>query len=185
MRLYRALKGGRITYDESKRRLLFLWQSTGGANIARFNQIFSGLPLDPAAEPIISALRAEGLEIAIITGSMDLYCEIVAARLGVQHWFANTRLIFDESGNLTDFHYHLQQAALKLRQLKAWSATLGLRSGEIAVVGDGENDSDLFAHTGAGILVAREHHDPATAKKAKWIVNALPEVLPIIRQRLA
>jgi len=152
VRIYTDYKAGTIGYEESKNQLIGIWQATGNANKSFFQELFEGWPLDPAAPHIVE--KALGRHaVCLITGSMDLYAQIVARKLGIDKWYANTTLTWNSDGELVDMDYELRQADRKLEQFSAFCAENELKPVECIVVGDGENDLGLFKLSGKGILV--------------------------------
>ena len=152
--IYEEYKAGKIGYEESKTRLIALWNSTGNANFSFFHDLFENLPLADNAVSVTDTLKAK-YDICLITGSMDMYAEIVAHKLGVTKWFANTKLHW-VGGSLTDMDYELNQSARKLEQFLGFCTTNGYQPQECIVVGDSENDMALFEASQRGILVSSD-----------------------------
>lgn len=150
--IYQDYKAGKANYQTSKQELIKLWQSTGNANYDFFHSLFEQLPLDGAALRVVELLRPQ-YDLCIITGSMDMYAEVVATKLGIDKWFANTTLHWQD-GKLTNMDYELDQAARKLEQLLSFCAALGYKPEECVIVGDSENDLTLFDASKRGVLVS-------------------------------
>jgi len=152
IRIYTDYKEGRATYEESKRQLISTWQATGNATKPFFQKLFADLKLQPNAHDIIAELKKQYI-VCLITGSMDLYAEIVAGKVGARQWYANTRLVWSEQDELIDMDYELNQADKKLEQFAQFCAANKLEPQDCIVVGDSENDLGLFKLSGKGILV--------------------------------
>lgn len=86
---------------------------------------------------------------------MDLYAETVAKKLGIEHWYANTTLHWDEQDNLYDMDYELDQASIKLQQFGQFCLEKGLEPEDCLIIGDGENDAQLFEACKHGVLIDR------------------------------
>jgi phosphoserine phosphatase len=155
VQIYTDYKNGKIDYPTSKLQLIDLWRATGNANRTFFVQLFDALPLDPAAEKVVQAAKL-GHVVCLITGSMDLYAETVAKKLGIDQWHANTTLYWGADGNLVDMDYELNQAAKKLEQFGEFCQANNLKLQDCLVVGDGENDELLFEACERGILLGGE-----------------------------
>lgn len=166
LRIYGDYKGGELTYEPAKRAVIELWRSTGNANRAFFRQLVNNLPLDPAAERVVRAARESGKSLCLISGSVDIYTQTVARKLGIAHWYANTTLHWDEAGNLVDMDYELNQARKKLEQFTQFCREQGIAAHECIVVGDGENELELFKATGHGILIGL--NSPEDCRKYAW-----------------
>jgi phosphoserine phosphatase len=116
----------------------------------------------------------------LITGSVDLYAETIARRLGVADWYANTPLVFNNADNLVDYHYEQDQAAKKLQQLQYFCAKHRLEPRECLAVGDSDNDLELFRATRHGILLTAEGQSD-DLRDAAWREAAhLSDVLSIL-----
>lgn len=152
IQIYTDYKAGTIDYPTSKSQLIDLWRTTGKANKTFFARLFDALPLDPAAERIVQAAKVGHL-VCLITGSMDMYAETVAKKLGIENWYANTTLHWDTDGNLVDMDYELNQAAKKLEQFGEFCGLHSLEAQDCLIVGDGENDELLFEVCKRGVLL--------------------------------
>lgn len=152
VQIYTDYKSGKIDYPTSKSQLIELWRATGNANKAFFAQLFDALPLDPAAEKVVEVAKASRIA-CLITGSMDLYAETVARKLGIENWYANTTLHWDAEGKLVDMDYELNQAAKKLEQFGEFCGAHALEAQDCLIVGDGENDELLFEVCKRGVLL--------------------------------
>jgi HAD superfamily phosphoserine phosphatase-like hydrolase len=152
IQIYKDYQKGKTDYSTSKRELIDLWRATGNANRAFFGQLFDSLPLDSAAEKVVQTAKI-GRTVCLITGSMDMYAETVARKLGVDHWYANTTLHWDDQGNLGDMDYELDQAGRKLEQYTQFCNENGLDVESCLVLGDGENDEKLFEVCKRGVLI--------------------------------
>jgi HAD superfamily phosphoserine phosphatase-like hydrolase len=152
IQIYTDYKKDKIDYSTSKEQLIGLWRATGNANKKFFIQLFDAFPLDPAAEQVIEAAKV-GRLVCLITGSMDLYAQSVAKKLGIEQWYANTTLHWDAQGNLVDMDYELNQADKKLEQYVEFCHQNNLSLEDCLVVGDGENDEKLFEASKLGVLI--------------------------------
>jgi HAD superfamily phosphoserine phosphatase-like hydrolase len=179
VQIYKDYKEGKIGYEVSKDQLIGLWRSTGNANKAFFGQLFDSLPLDPAAEKVVQAAKVGHL-VCLITGSMDLYAETVARKLGIDKWYANTTLHWDDQGNLVDMDYELNQAAKKLEQYTQFCNKNGLGVEDCLVVGDGENDEKLFEVCRRGVLIGS---DPESETYAWKRIAQLADFEQILQDR--
>ncbi len=144
LRIFKDFLEERANYKDSKEKLLKVWQKTGNANRQTFQEIFEKWPLREEAQEVVDFLKDKGLITCIITGSMDLYAEVIAKRLGIPFYYANTELIWDEESNLADYHYFRDQAGKKLEQFNQLCQEQNLSLKECIIVGDDENDIELF-----------------------------------------
>jgi Cu+-exporting ATPase len=87
--------------------------------------------LKPSAKPMIAALKAQGLEVALITGDTQATANVIAQDLGIPHITAEV-----PPGGKQD----------ALRDLRA-------RFGPVAFTGDGINDAPALAEADVGVAV--------------------------------
>lgn len=152
LQVYENFKLGKLTYEESKKALIKLWQSSGPITKDRLTRIFESWTLNEESIPLFRYIKSRGCKTCLITGSLDLYAEVIAKRLGADFWYANTKLVFEE-GKLVDFEYELDAGKKKLSQFVQFSQEQHLEPQECIVVGDDSNDIELFKLTGRGVAV--------------------------------
>ncbi len=157
--IFRDYLGGKITYEDSKAKLVKVWQATGNANKETFKKVFESWPLRSEAREVVEFLKNRGAIVCLITGSMDLYAEIVAKRLDIPFYFFNAELIWDNNGNLIDFNGTKDQAGKKVEQFLQFCREQNLNPQECVVVGNGANDIELFKITRG---IALRSPDPET-----------------------
>lgn len=176
--LYKEYSEGKLSYEKAKDSLVKLWQATGKANKKNFRDIFSKRSLKDGAYSLIHYLKAKYI-ICIITGSVDLYAEIVAQRLGIKHYFANAQLVWDKQDKLSDLVYRLDQDKMKLEQFLVFCAYHQLQPTDCVAVGDGDSDLELFRVTNHGVAIASESsHKLATLAWKQ--VNNLNEIKALL-----
>jgi HAD superfamily phosphoserine phosphatase-like hydrolase len=153
-----------ITYEESRRQLIGLWQQTGNANKAFWTNLFEHWKLKDTATSLIDYVHSENYQTALITGSVDLFAEVIARRLHIPDWYANTELVWDSNNQLISYHYVRDQALEKLRHLENFLSKNHVETKDCIVVGDGDNDIEIFKATGHGIAInstSQQLHDVA------------------------
>lgn len=155
--LFDQFKKGLISYPKAKAKLVKLWQATGNANKQFMEKTYRSWSLKKDANEIVDYLK-QTYQLCLISGAIDLYVQIVAEKLGVPDWFANTELIWDEQGNLTDFNYYPDQAQKKLEQFRQFISQKGLNEKRCAIVGDGDSDIVLFRELKYGVEVNEAPH---------------------------
>ncbi len=141
--LYESFKAGLLPYKEFKLNILHLWQSTGNANYDYMKAMFESWDLKEDAYETIQALQ-QYRRLCLISGAVDLYVQVVAEKLGVTDYRANTKLDWDEFGNLIDFHFYPDDSKKKVEQFFEYCKEHGIPWEACAIVGDGESDYGLF-----------------------------------------
>jgi len=169
--IYKEFKKNKILYKKAKEKLINLWRETGKANKDFFTKIFKEMPLKKEAKEIIDYFKLKGILVCLITGSVDLYAEIIANRLNVKNYYSNTQLIWDKKGELIDFNYDRNQGEKKLKQFKDFCLRYDLNHKDILIVGDDENDINLFKYTNHGIAVKSPSSHKLEQYAWKTVVN--------------
>lgn len=171
---------GKLAHEDATRQVIELWRSSGKANKPYFETMFSNWQLRNDAETFMDYVQTKGWQSVLITGSVDLFAEAIAKKLGADHWYANTTLIWDDQGELVDMVYVKDQATLKLQQLQGYVAEQGISLDECLVVADGDNDVETFRATRKGIAVGSAH--PALLKVAWKQADTLSDVVDLLRE---
>lgn len=176
--IYHRYKNGESTYEEARQSLLELWWATGNTTRQYFMKMFKNIPLLDEAKPLIDELSHD-YRICLITGSMDMYAEIIATRLGVSDYYANTTLTWNDNGELVNLDYELDQSGRKLEQFLEYCSLNKLDPSECIVVGDGDNNLALFEATNRGVAVGTEIDEKLEAVAWKTIstIDQLPDLL--------
>ncbi len=168
--IFNQFRKGLLTYPEAKKQLIELWQSSGNANKDYMENMFKSWKLKEGAEDIVCYLE-KSYRVCIISGAVDLYVKVVAKKLGVSVWYANTELVWDNRGNLVDFHYFADQAAKKLEQFRLYIKKNRLDRTRCAIVGDGDSDIALFRELKYGIAVNAKPHPELESLAYKRLKN--------------
>jgi len=149
--IFERFLNNQIPYEQATAELVQLWQATGRANRSFLTAAFKEWPLRKGAHELVEYAQAQGYVVALITGSLDLFAQTLAERLGVTHWYANSTLKWSDDGALVDFDYARDQAARKLKHLREFAEAIGVNVRDCVIVGDGHNDVDMFRASGHGI----------------------------------
>lgn len=153
MEIYEKFKNGKLEYNEAKKALLSLWTASGPLSKSRLEEMFKSWALKDDAIPIFQYLKSKNYITCLITGSMDLFAQVITQRVGADFWYANTDLIWDSDNYLKDFIYEINASEKKLRQLQEFCKRNSLELNECATVGDDKNDIGLFRATKNGIVI--------------------------------
>lgn len=148
-----------LSYEVSKRQLIQLWEDTGNNNKQFWEAMFLKWPLKSDAQELVDYLHKQGYKTALITGSFDIFAKAIAEKLGIPTWYANTEMIWDTNDELVDFHYVRDQAAQKLVHFEEFIRQNGVKAQDCIVIGDGDNDMELFRATGRGIAVGKDNQN--------------------------
>lgn len=178
----RAWGKDKLSEKETTGKLIKNWSKDSRADKENFISILSGIPLREDAKETISYLKEKGYLVTLITGSFDLYAEIVGKELGVENYFANTILLWDDSNKLIDIKTVKDEEAKnrKIEYFKEWLTSNNLKPEECVAVGDSSNDIELFKITGNGIAMKTEFEAEELEKVAWKTINRLSELRSVL-----
>lgn len=145
------------------------------ANIAEIVCNFTYLD---GAKESVRALQERGYEVALISGAMDVLVEEIAGQLGISHWRANNTFVFDEQGLLARIDTANNDSQFKVEAVNELCAELGVDTGEIMSIGDGDNDIDLFA--ASGMAVTFTYASDAAKAAAQHHIDRLEQLLSLV-----
>lgn len=178
--IYEGNLSGKLMQFAANAKVLEMWTRKGPVSKEKFIKILTEIPLRPEALELCAYLKSKNIIICPITGSNEIYAEIVAKKIGADVFYANAKLFWDESNNLVNFTYAVNQADIKLNQFKDFCAKFKLKPDECVPVGDSYNDYELFRITGKGIAVRTEYEDKVLEELAWKVINNLSEIKNII-----
>ena len=100
-RFYEDLKKGRLTLEDGQGAMVTLWRGKeGNLTKEKLLGIFDRWTLKEDAVNLFSYLKEKGYLTCLITGSVDLFAEVIAKKVEADFWYANSKLVWDKDGNL-------------------------------------------------------------------------------------
>ncbi|GAA4329466.1 hypothetical protein GCM10023086_58610 [Streptomyces venetus] len=152
-RLYRAFKAGTLTGDELPRALCALW---AGVRREDLEAAFATVPLRDI-DHLTAAVREHNVPLALISSSVTEYAKATAARIGARFAYGAGRVVYDNHGYMTGLDLDATDPAalteLKVTQFHHLARALHLEPDQILVLGNGPNDTGLFAATRRSVLI--------------------------------
>lgn len=149
--MYLQFKEGEISYQVWTAQLRNAYRERGIAHKTIAETVFRSIEIDPAAYTLIADLRIKGYELAVLSGSFDTFASEVAQALEIHRSYGCAQLQFDEQGSVIDLITHEDEETAKLTKLQEWCDELSIDITNVACVGDGANDIQIFQATGHGI----------------------------------
>ncbi len=123
--------------------------------------------LSEGAAELVSAFKAGGHAVAVVSGGFNQILRPIAEDLGLDYWIANELEIVDGAltgkvlGDVVD-------RAAKEKYLREWAAAEGIPMEHTIAVGDGANDLDMLGAAGIGVAFNAK---PAVRAVADAAVN--------------
>lgn len=142
--IFTSYLNGRKTYQEMKNELFKVWTKKGPVTKDQLQKIFVDVHLKGEALSVFNKLQERGYTLVLISSSVDLFVKTVAKRFGIDHWYGNSRLIFDKKQHWVDFEYDREEAKLKVHQFRDFISKTKFSPEECIAIGDDENDIELF-----------------------------------------
>ena len=135
------------------------------------------MPLMKGAEETVSALKENGFDVAIISGSFDIIADTIKDKLDVDNIFTNS--LVEEDGILTGEVTGPLVSGSKLDVLSGFIEEKGYSLDECVAIGDGANDISMIESAKYGIAFNAK---PALKENADIIVETrdLTDVLNVI-----
>ena len=150
-KMYQAYKVGTLSYLDRIEKISTCYRMHGLANKVTIENVLHGITLKPEAREVIKTLQDRGYIIALISGSFAPGVLYHAARLGITHVFAGTRLHYDSEGNFAELESAGHESDTKLQHLLQLCAKFGIAMTDCAYVGNSANDIPIFRVVGQGI----------------------------------
>jgi phosphoserine phosphatase len=180
-----AMRGEIADYKESLRQRVKLLR---GVTVADMEQVYTErLRINPGAAELITACKAAGLKVLLVSGGFTFFSERVRQTLGIDFTRANMlevesgpncgqltgRMVNQAWGDICD-------GAEKRRTLLEVASLLGIEASQCIAMGDGANDLPMMDV--AGLSVAY-HAKPAVRAQAMVAINegGLDRLLEILR----
>jgi phosphoserine phosphatase len=180
-----AMRGEIADYKDSLRQRVALLR---GVTIADMEQVYTErLRINPGAAELITACKAAGLKVLLVSGGFTFFSERVRERLGIDFTRANVlevesgpncgqltgRMVDQPWGDICD-------GAEKRRTLLEVASLLGIEASQCIAMGDGANDLPMMGV--AGLSVAY-HAKPAVRTQAMVAINegGLDRLLSVLR----
>jgi phosphoserine phosphatase len=166
---------GEFGFDDFARMDVAAWR---GAPVDMLKESIGEVPLMPGCGELLGDLRKRGIRIAIITNGLVCLAERFCGELGVEWVY----------GNAVEAHGSRLTGGLSLRvpfrakgeTLREIAGEMGLQRREIAAVGDGRADVEMFRLAGKSVAFCPRHLE--VAEQATHVVRErdLRALLPIL-----
>ncbi len=174
LEMYEAYVRGELPYDEWTSKLVTLYKERGLATRENIITALSAYELKEGATDLVTYLHQKNYQSAIISGSFDVLVDLVADKLTIPLRKANTRLLFDDAGFLSEVASQGEEKYAKLQHLENFCSREGIDMSECLCIGDGANDIELFKATNRGVTFTNA---PEVVKESAWkVVHELSDI---------
>ncbi|HUR60821.1 MAG TPA: HAD-IB family phosphatase [Candidatus Thermoplasmatota archaeon] len=149
---------------------------------ADFEEIFRVPPFMAGVQQTVAGLRKAGIEMAIVSGGVDVMAENVAKRLDIPRVAANG-FVYDADGHITGAGVVRTPLNDKAAPVVRFAAELGIPLRNVACIGNSLPDVAMFEVAGRSIAFHPE--DDYTRQHATWTLEEGPldQILPLLLPR--
>ena len=160
-----AAMRGELDFAESLKQRVALLKGLPEAALQRV--IDERLKLNPGAQELIAACKANNIKTMVVSGGFTFFANHVQKLLGLDYAVSNTLEIVDSklTGNIVG---DIVDAERKAQELVKLRDNLGLKADQTIAVGDGANDLKMMAVAAAGVAY---HAKPVVQAQASYALN--------------
>ena len=176
----RECEASRISLDQMEKKLVENWWTGQRATHEEFYRLCDSVKLRPDARDLVNYLKSKDYILTLITGSFDMYAEIISRKLEIPEWYACSILKWDGDNKLVGLDTVLDDSVRKLELLDQFCKRHNIETGDCVSLGDGDNDVGLFKATGKGIAVRTKFEAKGLENIAWKVVDNLSEVKNIL-----
>ena len=176
-----AMRGEIADYKESLRQRVHLLT---GVSVQYLEQVYTErLRLNPGAPELVSACKAAGMKVLLVSGGFTFFTGRVRDRLGIDFTRSNVLEVADGklTGRMVDQPWgDICDGMEKRKMLLETCAALGIAPSQAIAMGDGANDLPMMGE--AGLSVAY-HAKPKVREQAMVAINqgGLDRLLEVLR----
>lgn len=176
-----AMRGDIADFKESLRRRVALLK---GVSVASMQEVYEQrLQLNPGAAELVSACKAAGMKVLLVSGGFTFFTDRVRDRLGIDYTRSNVLEVQDGllTGRMIDQLWgDICDGEEKRRVLLQTCEQLGISPKQAIAMGDGANDLPMMGE--AGLSVAY-HAKPKVREQAMVAINSggLDRLLEVLR----
>jgi phosphoserine phosphatase len=170
---------GRLAYADWFASDLALFRQCGPVTRQRLLAAIDTLELVPGAHQALAALRAAGMRLAVVSGSLNIVLEKFELGRYFDDVFLN-ELYFDSAGELTGSRPTPFDLDNKAGALDALTAKYGLALSETAFVGDNFNDLSIARRAGMALAFNSRCAELIACSRANLPGEDLREILPYL-----
>lgn len=151
--LFDWYKRGLITYSEWDEMIVKILREKNLCTKDKVAEFVQTIVPRPEAQDLIDACKAAGYTTVIISGTMKQIAESFQERLGIDHAYTCSELVFRDDGTFEDIANDKDEGPAKLRIFERICAEYEVDPEQTMMVGDGGNDLWIFKKTKKAIQI--------------------------------
>jgi phosphoserine phosphatase len=160
-----AMRGEISDYDESLRRRVALLEGLPEETLQRVWD--ERVRLTPGARKLVTAMKASGLKVLLVSGGFTFFTDRLKALLGID--FAQSNVLEVADGKLTGrLVGTIVNAQGKRQALEATCARLGCTPAQAIAIGDGANDLEMMGAAGVSVAYRAK---PVVRERTTFAIN--------------
>ncbi len=172
--LYESRLAGNITYAETHARVVSEYKKSPNANKQFLDLLLGEVALRPYAAELFALLNSYGIKNHILSGGFETHVSAAAWLLKADGYDASRDIAFDDAGRFENILGHESDRQWKAQKFTDICNRYGVSVDEVVVVGDGENDIEIFKL--ARYSIAIHTTDPLLLEHAWKEVKSLQEI---------
>lgn len=181
--LWKDYAEGKISRRAAKEQEYKLWKEKGIKADRLMIDIKKNMRLVQGAEKVFNELHSKGVCTSILSDSPQIVTQDVANYLGAKY-FSSNKILFDKNGfayETIPSHPSPMERVSKLVALKDFVNRENIKLSEVAIVGNGVEDLDLFKFAGRSIAFNPKNYEVKKAVQAIINSNTLEDVLEYLK----
>ncbi len=170
---YKQYFAGEIDYDTWAELDAMLWK---GKQLKDVLDAVENTQLVPGAKETVDVLKENGVQVAILSGGLDVLANSIAQRIGIE--FVLTNKLLHQNGILTGEVVSLVGWGEKMKEIHQICEHFGVSLDETAFVGDGRNDISVLSVVGLSIAFNPEDKEVEDVAQVTIRNDDLTLILP-------
>ena len=174
---------GKVSRRTAKTEEFRLWRERGIKLDRLMIDFRKNMKLVEGAKEVAGQLHKKGIKMAILSDSPQIVVEDVANQLGVKH-FSSMKILFNKDGfayETIPSHPSGVDRVSKMLALKDFANKENIRLSEVAAVGNGRGDIEVFQFCGRSLAFNSKDYEVRKAAQAIISSKTLEDVLEYLQ----
>lgn len=168
---------GLITYDEWDNLIVKILGEKNQITKDKVSEFVQTIEPRTDAKDVITKCKELGYTTIILSGTMEQIAESVRERLGADHSYTTSTIVFHEDGTFKDIANDKDEAPAKLRIFERICTEHGVTPEDTICIGDSGNDIAMFQKSKKAVLIGNYEK----LKPFAWNqITELSEIIPLL-----